>query len=351
MAETTLQHLAELVNGELIGDPSQKVSDAATLDTATSSDISFADNPKLLDKVQSCSVGAVVVSLDFPNSNKPCIVVENPRESFSKIVRFFRPPRERQRTGISKSAVVSESAIIGEDVTIHPGAQIGDDVILARGCTVHSNVCIMAGCRIDEDATLFPNVVLYENSIVGKRVILHSGAIIGAYGFGYDTVQGRHVISEQLGYVEIEDDVEIGACTTIDRGTYGRTLIGEGTKIDNQVMIAHNCQIGKHNLICSQVGIAGSSATGDYVVMAGQVGVPDHCRIGHRAILGAKSGIMRDVPDDTTVLGIPATPERDQMTKLASIQKLPEMRKQLRRLQRVVDELTKSESVVQTDAA
>lgn len=351
MAETTLQHLAALVNGELIGAPSTKVFGAATLDTATTSDITFADAPKLLEKVQNASIAAVVVPTDFPNTGKASIVVENPREAFSKIVRFFRPPRTATRTGVSRSAFVSESAIIGDDVTIYPGAHIGDEVVLARGCTVHPNVCIMAGCRVDEHATLFPNVVLYENSIIGKRVVVHSGAVIGAYGFGYDTVQGRHEISDQLGYVEIQDDVEIGACSTIDRGTYGRTLIGEGTKIDNQVMIAHNCQIGKHNLICSQVGVAGSSSTGDYVVMAGQVGVPDHCRIGHRAILGAKSGIMRDVPDDTTVLGIPATPERDQMTKLASIQKLPEMRKQLRRLQRVVDELTKSEPVVQTDAA
>ncbi len=340
-----------MVNGELIGDPCTKISDAATLDTATSTDITFADNPKLLEKVQNSSIAAAVVSIDFPSSEKPCVVVENPRDAFSKIVKFFRPPREAKRTGISKSAFVSESANIGDDVTIHPGANIGDDVVLARGCTVHANVSIMAGCRVDEDTTIFPNVVLYENSIVGKRVIIHSGAVIGAFGFGYDTVQGRHVISEQLGYVEIEDDVEIGACTTIDCGTYGRTLVGEGTKIDNLVMIAHNCQIGKHNLICSQVGIAGSSSTGDYVVMAGQVGVPDHCRIGHRAILGAKSGIMRDVPDDQTVLGIPATPERDQMTKLASLQKLPEMRKQLRRLQRVVDDLTNSKPVIQTDAA
>jgi UDP-3-O-[3-hydroxymyristoyl] glucosamine N-acyltransferase len=169
--------------------------------------------------------------------------------------------------------------------------------------------------------------------------VIHAGTVVGAYGFGYDTVHGRHERGDQLGYVVIEDDVEIGANATIDRGTYGPTVIGQGTKIDNLVMVAHNCHIGRHNLICSQVGIAGSSSSGNYVVMAGQVGVPDHVRIGHRAVLGAKAGVMRDVADDTTVLGLPATPERDQLAKQAALARLPDMRRQLRDLIRQVEQL------------
>ena len=177
----------------------------------------------------------------------------------------------------------------------------------------------MAGCRIGRGATIFPNAVLYENTVVGPRCVIHAGAVLGAYGFGYETVDGRHTLSAQLGNVVLGADVEIGAGTTIDRGTYGPTVIGEGTKIDDQVMIAHNCRIGRHNMLCSQVGIAGSTSTGDYVVMAGQVGVRDHVHIGERAVLGAMAGVINDVPDGARMIGIPATPEREQKLKQAAL--------------------------------
>ena len=186
---------------------------------------------------------------------------------------------------------------------------------------------------------IYPNVVLYENTVIGNRAIIHAGAVLGAYGFGYEQVDGRHKLSAQLGYVEIGDDVEIGAGTTIDRGTYGPTTIGEGTKIDNQVMIGHNCRIGRHNLLCSQVGIAGSVTTGDYVVMAGQVGLRDHIDIGNRAVLGAKCGVMNNVPADSVYFGYPATADREQLVKQAALSKLPEMRKQFKALQKQVAEL------------
>jgi UDP-3-O-[3-hydroxymyristoyl] glucosamine N-acyltransferase len=196
------------------------------------------------------------------------------------------------------------------------------------------NVVIMEHCRIGDDVTLFPNVTLYENTIVGDRCLLHAGVVLGAYGFGYKTQGGRHHLSAQLGNVEIGDDVEIGANTTVDRGTFDATRVGTGTKIDDQVMIGHNCQIGEHNLLCSQVGIAGSCRTGNYVVMAGQVGIGDHIEIGDQVILGAKAGVMHSIDSQQHYLGIPATPIREQMQILASIQKLPEMRKQMARIQR-----------------
>ena len=169
--------------------------------------------------------------------------------------------------------------------------------------------------------------------------------MIGAYGFGYSHVAGRHVLSAQLGYVRIGNDVEIGAGTTIDRGTYGATTIGDGTKIDNLVQIAHNCRIGQHNLICSQVGIAGSTTTGDYVVMGGQAGIRDHVHIGSRAMLGAMAGITNNVPDGTVMLGIPATPEREQKLKLAAVAKLPEMRKEFKAMRRAIAELEKAAGI------
>jgi UDP-3-O-[3-hydroxymyristoyl] glucosamine N-acyltransferase len=180
---------------------------------------------------------------------------------------------------------------------------------------------------------------LYEDTIVGDRCIIHAGAVIGAYGFGYLTEHGRHRLSAQLGHVEMESDVEIGACTTIDRGTYGPTAIGAGTKIDNLVQIAHNCRIGRHNLLCSHVGIAGSCTTGDYVVMAGQAGSRDHINIGDRVTVGAQAGIMHDIDDGETQVGSPATPVRQQMVMQAALSRLPEMRKELKALQHQVERL------------
>ena len=162
----------------------------------------------------------------------------------------------------------------------------------------------MAGCKMGAGVTIYPNAVLYENTTVGARSIIHASVVLGCHGFGYRFFEGSHQPAAQLGYVQMGSDCEIGAGTTVDRGTYGPTIIGDGTKIDNLVMIAHNCRIGKHNMICSQVGVAGSTITGDYVVMAGQVGVRDHVHIGKRAILGAKAGVSADVPAGAHVFGI-----------------------------------------------
>ena len=197
----------------------------------------------------------------------------------------------------------------------------------------------MPGCVIGDDCVIHPNVTLYENTRIQDRVRIHAGSVIGAHGLGYQQIEGRHVSSAQLGYVEIESDVDIGAAVTIDRGTYGATRIGEGTKIDNQVMIAHNCRIGRHNLICSQVGIAGSCTTGDYVVLAGQVGLKDHIHLGDHTIVGAKAGVMDDCEGNQVYLGAPAMPQRDQMQIFALQRKLPDMRRELKALRKRVEEL------------
>jgi UDP-3-O-[3-hydroxymyristoyl] glucosamine N-acyltransferase len=192
----------------------------------------------------------------------------------------------------------------------------------------------MEGCRIEADTAIFPGVVLYENTRIGQRCRIHAGAVLGAYGFGYKLVDGQHKLGVQLGNVELEDDVDVGANATIDRGTYGTTRIGSGTKLDNLVMIGHNCRIGQHNLFCSQVGIAGSCSTGDYVVMAGQVGVGDHLDIGNHVIIAAQSGVMHHIEDGQRLLGSPAMPAKRQMQILACLAKLPELRKQINELGR-----------------
>jgi len=337
--QLTLAEVAALVGGTPHGSDQLVVRGTGTVSSARQGEITFADSQKILNRLSHSLAEVVLVPLDLTPEDRAYVQVENVREAFSKLVQHFHPRRVAIRPGISPQASVSTTAKIGSDVDIHPGAVIYDDVELGDGCTIHANATIMSGCRIAENTTIYPGVVLYEDTLIGARCILHSNCVIGAYGFGYDTVDGVHHLGAQLGYVELESDVEIGAGTTVDRGSYGATTVGAGTKIDNNVQIAHNCRIGRHNILCSQVGIAGSSSTGDYVVMAGQVGVPDHCHIGDQVTLGAKSGVMRDVPNGQTMVGIPATPERMQMQQLAALQRLPEMRKQLRALIRVVENL------------
>lgn len=330
---TTLAQLAELVDGQLIGDPARAIRGANIIRDAQPGDITLADKPDQIGLLmEKCQATAVLVSKPSNKLTIDCIVVANVHEAFGKIVRFFQPWQETQATGIHRSAVVSLSALIDPTATIGAGSVISDGVIIGRRTVIHSGVHIQAGCRIGDDVTIFPGAVLYDRTQVGDRCIIHAAAVLGAFGFGYDSSSGRHKLSAQLGSVVLEDDVEIGAGTTIDRGTYGATLIGEGTKIDNLVMIGHNCRIGKHNLLCSQVGIAGSTTTGDYVVMAGQVGVRDHVHIGTKAILGAKAGVGHDIPEGQNSLGAPAVPAKEKMLEVANLKKLPEMRRMLKQL-------------------
>jgi UDP-3-O-[3-hydroxymyristoyl] glucosamine N-acyltransferase len=346
-----LHEIARLVDGRLCGATDLEITGAATIATARPGEITLADSPKLVPQLSRSQAAAVIVPEGFEPAGIPFISVGDVHEAFAKVVRHFRPQMQHRHIGVSHAANISLSARIASDVEVDPGANIGDHVEIGPGCIIHSGVCILDGCRIGEGVTLFPNVVLYENTLVGNRVIIHAGAVIGAYGFGYTLAGDRHKLGAQLGYVEIEDDVEIGACTAIDRGTYGPTLIGKGTKIDNHVQIAHNCRIGKHNLICSQVGIAGSATTGDYVVMAGQVGVRDHVHVADRAILGAQCGIMKDVPAGSHLIGSPAVDEKEQYLVWAAMYKLPEMRKKLIELERKLAALTGSEAQQSKDAA
>jgi UDP-3-O-[3-hydroxymyristoyl] glucosamine N-acyltransferase len=335
----TLAEVAAWVGGTLVGDPQLPIHGAAPLADAREGDITLVDTAEKAARLSKVAASAAVVPHGVTVGTLPVIQVADVHLAFGRIVVQFRPPRTRSAPGISLAAIISPTARLAADVSVHPGATIGDDVQIGAGSVIHAGVQIMAGCELGEGVTVFPNAVLYENTRVGARTIIHAGAVLGGYGFGYKFVDGRHQLCAQLGNVEIGCDVEIGANTTIDRGTYGPTIVGDGTKIDNQVMIAHNCHIGRHNMICSQVGIAGSSSTGDYVVIAGQAGIRDHVHIGSKAVLGAMSGIMNDVPEGVTMLGIPATPQRDQKLKQVAFSKLPEMRHQVKALEVAVARL------------
>ena len=337
--QATLGELTLLVGGQLLGPADLVVQGVAPLRDALAGQITMVDSADRSRNLAGSTASAVVCPRTFVPEGTPAILVDDVHQAFIKIVIHFRPPRAAKRIGVSRRAAVSPTAVLGADVDVHPYATIGDDVTIGAGSTIHSGVHVMAGSQIGKDVTIFPGAVLYENTVVGERSIIHAAAILGAYGFGYDQAEGRHRLTAQLGNVIIGADVEIGAGTTIDRGTYGPTIIGDGTKIDDQVMVAHNCRLGKHNMLCSQVGIAGSSTTGDYVVLAGQVGVRDHVHIGSGSIVGAKGGIVNDVPEGSRYIGIPATPEREQKLRLAVVSKLPEMRHQLKALQHTVDRL------------
>lgn len=219
-------------------------------------------------------------------------------------------------------------------MSVGPFAVVGENSEIGANTTLHAGAVVGRFCKLGDDVVLHPHAVLYDECVLGNRVVIHGNAVIGADGFGYRVQSGRHVKVPQLGWVEIEDDVEVGACTTIDRGTFGPTRIGAGTKIDNLVMIGHNCNIGKHNILCSQVGIAGSTTTGDYVVMAGQVGVADHLTIGDRVTIMAKSGVSGNISGGAQVLGMPALPHREQARIMLTMEKLPEIRKDVNRIKK-----------------
>lgn len=338
--QATLLELAALVDGQLVGDGNLMVRGAAPLGQARAGEITLVDKAERVHDLAASGAAAAVAPRSFIPNGVPVILVDDAHRAFTTIMLRFSPPRPRKRMGVSPMAVVSATAKLGQNVDIHPFVTIGDDVEIGDDCTIHSGVHIMSGTKLGPDVTVFPNAVLYENTVIGPRCVIHAGAVLGCYGFGYCFDKGRHKLCAQLGNVVLEADVEIGAGTTIDRGTYGSTVIGEGTKIDNQVMVAHNCRIGRHNMLCAQVGIAGSTTTGEYVVMAGQVGVRDHVHIGNYAVLGAMAGVINDVPERARMVGIPATPEREQMVKQAALTKLPEMRRQLKEVQATVDRLT-----------
>ncbi len=341
-----LEQIAELVSGELIGDGGLGCEGANPPAEAAADQITMLDDASRIDSVRDTAAIAVVTPRRV-QLRQAQIVVSDPHDAFAKIVALFRPPIDNRLP----AAGVDPEAQIDPSAKVHPSATIGAGATIGARTTIMPGVVVMPKCRIGDDCVIQPNVTFYEYTQIDDRVVVHAGAVIGAHGFGYRLESGRHLPTAQLGYVHIESDVDVGAGATIDRGTYGATRIGEGTKIDNQVMIAHNCQIGRHNLLCSQVGIAGSCRTGDYVILAGQVGLKDHITLGDHTIVGAQAGVMDDCPGNQTYLGSPATPQREQMQIMAVQRRLPELRREVKQLRRDVDQVQQSDTAADKRAA
>ncbi|MBW3636262.1 MAG: UDP-3-O-(3-hydroxymyristoyl)glucosamine N-acyltransferase [Armatimonadetes bacterium] len=362
----TVGEIARLLDAQILGDPTTLITGVAGLDATAPGAISFIEDEKLLATALSSSAAAIIApasmlgalesqaapvaprrtnrrslsSAEKPAAPlaKPVVLTGNPRLAFAKVMEFMQPVSLPEK-GIHPTAIIEKDAHIGTGVTIREHCYIGHHAHIGDGAVIYPHVVVGDGAQIGDASVLFPSVVLNHHVHVGKRVRIHSGSVIGGDGFGYVFDGKRHHKVPQVGTVIIEDDVEIGANVCIDRATIGATRIGEGTKIDNLVQIAHNVQIGRNCILCGQVGLSGSVVVEDGVVMAGQAGLRDHVKIGKGAILGAKAGIMADVGPGEFVSGAPAVPNRDYLKINAASRKLPEMARQVRRLEKTVEEL------------
>lgn len=345
VGEYSVADLAHRFGGEIRGRNDRKITGAQSIQKAGPHDLTFAADDKNLKLLKKTLAAAALVSPEQANGLEnlseglSLIVVSDPFETFIEVLREFRPAHSQDQVDISPNAWIHPTVQFGEGCHVHPGVSIGAGAQIGSRCTIHPGVVIGASCRLGDDCQIYPNAVLYAGVQVGSRVIIHANAVIGADGFGYRFKDGRFHKIPHLGWVSIEDDVEIGAATTVDRGMIGPTVIGEGTKLDNLVMIGHNCELGKHNAFASQVGLAGSVTTGDYVRCAGQVGIADHVHLGTAAVFGAKAGIHKDMEAGKTYLGAPATEEQDQMRIMMSLRKVPELRAQFRLLEKQIADL------------
>jgi len=318
----TLQEVATTSGGELIGDPSLQITGAASLVEATAGEISFFGNRKYIGLLRKTRASAVFVPTDFAESiGAAQIRVANPTKAFEQVVLKFAPKPITFPPGIHPSAVVDPSARLGERVSVQPhavveaGTMIGDDTIIGAGSYIGHETVIGSACLI------YPLVTIRERSCIGSRVIIYSGAVIGADGFGFEMIDGRQQKIQQLGIVQIDDDVEIGANTTVDRARFGRTWIQQGVKIDNLVQIAHNVVIGKNSVIVAQTGISGSTRVGERVTIAGQVGIVGHVEIADGSIIAAQSGVSKSVPGGVW-FGYPAGPIDEIKQQIAWIRSL-----------------------------
>jgi len=336
MPEVTLGEIADFVGGKFSGAREKRVTGVAPLADATESHISFLANPKYAPQLESTHAAAVLVGNDMPATSRH-ITVANPYFAMARVVSRWFAERPVP-SGVSPLASIAKTAKLGADVAVGAFSVIGDGVVLGDGVKIYSNVTIEPESTIGDGTIVYPLVSIYFRSRVGKRCIVHSGAVIGSDGYGFATEGGRHHKIPQIGIVRIEDDVEIGAGTTIDRAALGETVIGEGTKIDNLVQIGHNVRVGKHCLLVSQAGIAGSTELGDFVVMAGQTGASGHIRIGSGAQIAAKSAVFDDVADNTKVRGIPAVPWRDFARREIWMSRIVELAKRVDELEKKLSE-------------
>ena len=340
MQEKTLGELAEYVGGRICGNPDVIIRSASTLGRANEGDISFLANRKYEKQLKTTKASAVIVGKDVPATSVSLLVAEDPYYAFMQIMVLLHGHRKHKKTGISTRASISDNAKIGADCHIGDFAVIEDEVKIHDGCIIYPGVYIGKGVQIGNDSIIYPNVTIYEGCRIGNRVIINSNSTIGEDGFGYATHKGIHYKIPQTGIVIIEDDVEIGTCCGIERGTLSDTIIGQGSKLGDLVTIGHGTKIGQHCLLVAQVGVAGSTNLGHHCTVGGQVGIVGHVNIGNNVTIGAQAGVINNISDNTVVLGSPAIDAEQGRRAYSTLQYLPEMRQNIRELQNKFERFT-----------
>lgn len=340
MQEKTLGELAEYVGGSVRGDPNVLIRSASTLGRAGTGEISFLSNRKYEKQLYTTKASAVIVGKDTPAASVSLLIADDPYYAFMQIMVLLHGHRKHKKTGINPRASIANTAKIGSDchisefVTISEGAKIGD------GCIFYPGTFIGQDVYIGNDSIIYSNVSIYESCKIGNRVIINSNTTIGEDGFSYATHKGMHYKIPQKGIVIIEDDVEVGVCCGIERGTLSDTIIGLGSKLGDLITIGHGAKIGQHCLLVAQIGVAGSTTIGNNCVIGGQVGIVGHITIGNNVTIGAQAGVINDIPDNKVVIGAPAIEAETARRAYSMIQYLPEMRQNMRELQNKIERIS-----------
>ncbi len=322
----SLNEIAAFLGGRVNGDGSVVIEQIRGIDEAGPGDITFVANEKYRKRLKTTQASAVIVAAGVICEGKNLLIVDEPYSSLGKLLELYYP-EEDDPTGIDAEARIEKGAVVSPEASVYPGVYIGSGARVGKRAALYPGVFIGRNAAVGEDSILYPGVTVYRRCLIGSRVVLHAGVIVGADGFGFALPGSENRKIPQVGYVQIDDDVEIGANSTIDRGALGRTWIQRGVKIDNLVQVAHNVVIGEYSVIVAQVGISGSTQLGRGVVIGGQAGIAGHIRIGDGVMAAARAGIHKDVPPGQIVAGAPHQPHREWLKKEAALQKLPELRK------------------------
>lgn len=343
----TVSEIAAYLGGQVIGDGSIIINDIKGMDDAGESDLTFIANRKYIKKLEATAAAAILVRPEIKDERKTLIVVPDPYIAFGKVLGLYYPEPE-EAPGVKAGAFVEEGASVSPEAVVYPGAYVSKGASIAGRAVLYPGVFIGRDAVVGEGSVLYPSVTVYRRCLIGRRVILHAGVVVGSDGFGFAAPGFLNEKIPQVGIVQIDDDVEIGANTAIDRGNPGRTWIQRGVKIDNLVQIAHNVTIGENSVIVSQVGISGSTRIGKGVIIGGQAGVVGHISVGDHVMAAARTGIHKDIPANQIVGGAPNRPYREWLRIEGSIPKIPEMRKTISSLMERLEKLEKKSDLKKT---